>query len=202
MTSTCDAGSGSHSNTRSHPAATARDGRRRRRVVLRDGAHRQIVRHHEPVVPHLVPQQPGDDSPRQGRRGCFVQRRVADVRGHDRGRTRLDRGTKRQQLDLPQTIRLVLDDRQLPMGIAARVPMSGKVLPAGRHAFRLENIDEDGAQTSRLRRVLRQRPITDDRVVGVGVHVEHRGVVQRDADAAQLARARARAKRSVSSGSP
>ena len=106
--------------------------------------------------------------------------------GHDGGHARLDGRTERSQLDFLQARRLVLDHRQFQVGIEAGVAVTGKVLPAGGHALRFQRTDEDRAQTRDLARILRQRTVADDRVGGIGVHVEHRREVQRDTDAPQF----------------
>ena len=56
----------------------------------------------------------------------------------------------------------------------------------------LQRADDRGAEPRDVLGLLRQRAIADDRVLRVGVDVEHRRVVERDADGLQLGGQRAR----------
>ena len=52
--------------------------------------------------------------------------------------------------------------------------------------FRLQAANDRGAQPRDVLRFLRERAIADHRILRVGVDVEHRRVVERDADGFQL----------------
>ena len=114
------------------------------------------------------------------------------VRGHDRRDAGVDGGLERHELDLAQPIGRMLDERQLEMRIGARVAVAGKMLAARGDAFRLQRPDDRAAEPRDLLGLLGERAIADDRVLRVGVDVEHRRVVERDADRLQLGRERAR----------
>ena len=80
----------------------------------------------------------------------------------------------------------MLDQRQLEMRVGARVAVSGKVLAARRDPFGLQRADDGAAEPRDLFGIVRQGAIADDRIPGIGVDVEHRRVVERDADRLQL----------------
>ena len=127
------------------------------------------------------------------RRPAFVERRHQHVRGHDRRDAGLDGGLERHELDRAQPIGRVLDERQLEVGIGARVAVPRE------SACRRRRCPPPAAPARSTRPeardvlgLLGQRPIADDRVLRVGVDVEHRRVVERDADALQLERERPR----------
>ena len=64
--------------------------------------------------------------------------------------------------------------------------MSRKVLAAGRDAVSLQALDDRRSEPRHRLRILGQRAIADDRILRIGVNVEDRRVVQRDADRTQL----------------
>ena len=61
-------------------------------------------------------------------------------------------------------------------------PWPGKVLAARGDAFALQAADDGGAEPRDVVGLLGERAIADDRVLRIGVDVEHRRVVERDAD--------------------
>ena len=124
-----------------------------------------------------------------------------DVRRHDRGDAGLDGGSERQELDLAQPFRRVLDERQLEMRVGARVAVSGKMLAARGDALGLQRPDDGGPEPRDIGRLFAQRAIANHGILRVRVHVEDGRVVERDADRFQLA-ASARANRSASASSP
>ena len=79
-----------------------------------------------------------------------------------------------------------LDERQFEVGIDRGVAVPREVLAAGGHPVALQLVDDGGAEPGHHRGVVRQGPIADDGVLRVGVDVEHRRVVQRDAHRPQL----------------
>ena len=89
-----------------------------------------------------------------------------------------------------QPLERMLDQRQLEVRIGAGVAVPRKMLAAGRDALALQRADDGGAEPRHLLGLLRQRAIADHRVLRVGVDVEHRRVVERDADGLQLRRQR------------
>ena len=84
----------------------------------------------------------------------------------------------------------MLDDRKLVVGIGPGVTVPGEVLGARRNAVALEGLDDDPTEPPDLVRVRRQRPVADDRVGRLVVHVEHRGEIERHSNRRQLVRQR------------
>ena len=102
-----------------------------------------------------------------------------------------------------QPIGRMLDERQLEMRIGARVAMPGKVLAARGDARRPAASRMIAAPKPRhVLGALRQRAVADDRVLRVRVDVEHRRVVERDADRLAAPPPAPRANRSASASSP
>ena len=114
------------------------------------------------------------------------------MRRHDRRDLRLDGRAERDELDLAQPLERMLDERQLVMRIGAGVAVPGKCFAARGDAFGLQRADDRGAEARDVLGFLRQRAIADHRVLRVGVDVEDRRVVERDADGLQLGGQRAR----------
>ena len=105
---------------------------------------------------------------------------------------RLDGRLERRELDGAQSIRRMLDDRKLEMGIGRGVAVPGKMFAAGRHARALQLFDDHAAELRHDFGLLAERAVADDRIFRVRVDVEHRRVVERDADGRQLRRKRLR----------
>ena len=84
----------------------------------------------------------------------------------------------------------MIDNRQLVMGIGARVAVPREVLAARGNPLRLERPHDRGPEARHVLGGLSQRAIADDRVPGIGVNVEHGGVVERDPHGLQLGRER------------
>ena len=105
---------------------------------------------------------------------------------------RLDRRPERHELDRVEPIGRMLDERQLEVRVGAGVAVPGKVLAAGRDAFACSVSMMHRAEPRDILGRLGQRAVADDRVLRVGVDVEHGRVVERDADRLQLGRQRPR----------
>ncbi len=80
----------------------------------------------------------------------------------------------------------MLDERELEMRVGARVAVARKMFPAGGDTFRLQAANDGGAQPRHVGGFLRQRAVADDRVLRIRMDVEHRRVVERDADRREL----------------
>jgi hypothetical protein len=78
------------------------------------------------------------------------------------------------------------DDRQVVVGVDGGVAVAREVLGAGGHAGGLQTADERGAVPRDELGVGAERAHPDDRVVGVGVDVRVRRVVQGDAGVGQV----------------
>ena len=166
------------------------DGRRRDRVLGGNRFHLEIVAEDDAVVLQLVAQQVGHHAARQRRGAFLVERRHQDVRGHDRRHAGLNRRLEWQEFHAAETVRRMLHDRQLEMGVGARVAVTGEMFAARRDALGLQRPHDGAAEPRSLLGLLRQRAIADDGILRVGVDVQDGRVVQRDADALQLHRER------------
>ncbi len=98
----------------------------------------------------------------------------------------LERVPRLSQLDPAQAVGRMLHERQLEVGVGARVAVPRKVLAARRNPMLLERRDNRHTQSSHRIGALRQGTIADDRVARVGMHVEHRRKIERDAHGLQL----------------
>ena len=145
-----------------------------------------------PSKPSSSRSSPSTIARRQRRRTLLVERRHQDVRRHDRRDAGRDRRLERHELDASQPIGRMLDERQLEMRVDAGVAVPGKVLAARGDALGLQRPDDRRAEPGDVLGALGQRAIADHRVLRVGVDVEHRRVVERDADGLQLRGQRAR----------
>ena len=153
-----------------------------------------------PSKPIFFLQQPGDDRGRQRAGTLLVERRDQQVRGHDAGDARGDRGLERHELHGLEPVGRMLDERQLVVGVDARIAVPGKMLAAGGDALRLQGLDDDRPEPGDVLG-RRPRPIADHGILRVGEDVEHRREVERDADGAELGGQRL-ANRSASVSSP
>ena len=151
MTSTCAAGFGSHSSTRSHPAPTASTaaGAAAWCSAIAPIAMSSVTT--SPSYPSSLRSRPVISARDSVAGELSIERRIPDVRGHEGGHAGLDGRAERSQLDLLQAPRLVLDDRQLQMGIEARIPVPGKMLPARGQPLRFERADSERSRAVRLR---------------------------------------------------
>ena len=97
-----------------------------------------------------------------------------------------DRRLERHQLHGLEPIGRMVEQRQLEVRVGAGVAVPGKVLAAGGDAGALQRPDDRRAEPGDVFGALGQRAIADHRVLRVGVDVEDRRVVERDADGVQL----------------
>src|SRR5438105_3477598 len=80
----------------------------------------------------------------------------------------------------------MLDERQLVMRISARVTVPWKMLAARSDAVALQRPYDRRAEPRHIVRLLRESTVPDDRVLRIREHVEHRRVIEREADGFQL----------------
>ena len=138
--------------------------------------------------PELAAQELGRDPPRQRRRPIGIERRVEDVRGHERlhpGRAPPPRtAPARRRAGARESC---VDHRQLEVRVGARVAVTGEVLAAADHARRRAGRARTPARArATASGVVAERAVADHRVGGVRVHVEHRREVPADAERRQL----------------
>ena len=106
--------------------------------------------------------------------------------GHHERHLGAHRLAKRDALDPANPIGRMLDERQLEVGVHRRVAVTGKVLAAGGNAVVLQTANDRRTELRNAFSRFRQRTIADDRVLRIGVDVEDRGIVQRDAHGLQF----------------
>jgi hypothetical protein len=108
------------------------------------------------------------------------------------------RGDEGHELDSAQAIVAVGHGRQLEMRIGSGIAVPWVVLATAEHLGVVEPAPERQGVIGDHFRSAAERPVADDRVARVGVHVEHRSEVPADTERGQLAaegashRARAR----------
>jgi hypothetical protein len=95
-----------------------------------------------------------------------------DVRGHDGARARRDGGAERHELAVAERLERQVDDRQREVGVGRGVAVAGEVLRARGHARRLEAAHPRGGVPRGELGVGAEAADADDRVVGIGVHVD------------------------------
>ena len=64
--------------------------------------------------------------------------------------------------------------------------MPGEMLPARRHAVLLQPVDDGRPEASDALGVFTEGAVTDDGVLRIGMNVENRGVVERNAHSSEL----------------
>ena len=109
-----------------------------------------------------------------------VERGHQQVAGHHRLHPGGDGGAERGQLAGVQPVPVGGDPGQVVVGVDAGVAVPGEVLGAGGDAGGLEPADPGGGVPGDQRRVGAEGADADHRVVGVGVDVGVRGVVEGD----------------------
>ncbi len=92
------------------------------------------------------------------------------------------------ELDLAKPLGRSLDGRQFQMGVRAGVAVAGEVLSASHHPVILQAAHDGQPQFAHLAGIAADSPVADNRVGGVGVHIQHRRHVHVDADGAELFR--------------
>ncbi len=122
----------------------------------------------------------------------LIECRNQDVRRHDRRHVCFNRRLERRQFDGIESIGRMLEKWQFLMWIANGVPDARKVLAARSHAFRLERANDNAPQAGGIFSSIRKGAIANRRAPRFRVHVEHRGVVERDAHGLQLCGQRTR----------
>ena len=153
-----------------------------------DRFHVQIVGHNQSLVSERPLQHAVDNAWRDRGGPPIVERRNQYVRGHDRRHVGVDRRPERHQLHPLDPIGRMFQDGQFVMGIDAGIAMSGEMLAARRDAFGLQCPDDHAPEPRHLVGAFAQSAIADDGIRAVGVNVEHRREIQRDADRTQLSR--------------
>ena len=84
----------------------------------------------------------------------------------------------------------MLDDRQLHMRIGGGVAVSREMLAAGGNAGALQLFDDDAPKPGDDVWPLTEGAVADDGVLWIGMDVEHRCKIERDADGSDLDRER------------
>ena len=155
------------------------------------GLHLQVIAQNHTLIPKFFSQDALHDGPAERCGLVFVDRGHQDVRRHDEGDVFANGGAKWHELDRAESIGRLIDERQLEMRIGTCVAVTRKMLAARRYAFALQGADDDAAQTRNFFGLFSEGAIANYRVVGIGMNIEDRSVVERDADRAQFARERA-----------
>ncbi len=158
------------------------------RVARADRLHVEIVTDDHAVEPERLLEEAVHDGGRHRCGALFVERRHQDVRGHDRGDAGIDSRPERDKLHRLQTVRWMLDERQLEMRVGGRVAMAREVFAARGNPCRLQSLDQDPAKPCDILSPVAQGAIANNRVRRVGQDVEHRCVIEIDTDGDQLSR--------------
>ena len=178
-----------------HAVATGGDGLHggiRDAVILRQRLHLEVVAEDDAIEAEFVAEEVEDNAARQRGRLLLIDRRHEHVRGHDESHTLPDRGFKRHALDAADPVGRMLHNREVQMRIDRRVAVPGEMLAARRDAVALQSVDDGGAKRRNLLRVFAERTIANDRILRIGVNVEHGRIVERDANGAHFGSQRCR----------
>ena len=149
-----------------------------------DRAHLESVGHDDSIEAELTPQEIGDHRPAEGPR-YVVEPGHSDVCGHHRAGAGGDCRPKRLDHRGHRLV-VALHRRELEMRVLLGVAVPREVLRAGRDSGALEPTHEGGHVARDELRVAPERADTNDRVVGVRVHVRDRGEIEVDARGGQL----------------
>jgi hypothetical protein len=120
---------------------------------------------------------------------CGVDLGVLHVPRHDQvqhGRL-VERRVERHQLDRLQPFHVGVAVGHLEMAVLLRVAVAGEVFAAGHDRVVVQTADDRAPQAGHLLRRVGDRAPPDDRVLGVGVHVQHGREVQVETGGRQLA---------------
>ena len=143
-------------------------------VPCADRFHHKGIGYHQPVEPHLAPQQIGEHGFGEGGGLLRIQFRQHQMGRHHALHTGGNGGLKGRKFDLLQPFAAVGQHRQVQMGVAAGVAVAGKVLGASEHPRLLEPPLERHRQGTGSLGILAPGPHIDHRVGGVVVDVAHR----------------------------
>jgi D-glycero-alpha-D-manno-heptose-7-phosphate kinase len=148
--------------------------------------HPEVVAEHHTVELQRPFQQPVDDCRGKRRHVVFVECWREDVRCHEAHHTRTNGLHERHKLHSLHPPPIVFDDGQAFVGVDVRVPMPRKVLTAGGNTTALKRVDQHRAEFGDHVGPVRQRAIADHRIGRVGMDVENRREVERDARGTQF----------------
>ena len=156
-------------------------------VLLGDGAHLHTVGDDDVLIAQLAAQLILQDDGRHGTRD-FRTRDVGrcDVCRHNQLTAPLDACFKSHHLAVQHLVPRLLSRGIAIVRVGLGVAMTGKMLDAPRDARRLQALKIVGHHGSRHSRVAAEGTRTDDDVLGIGVHVGHRGEVDVKAIAFQI----------------
>ena len=171
-----------------HGVASGGDGELRRvgyAPDIGDGAHLQVVGDAATAEPDVLAQQPKRD--RRERRRKAIERLESHVRRHHRSDARARRGHERDQLDFPEAFLVVREAGERQVGVLRSVAVTRKVLRATRHAGPLQSLRKRHAEPRDPPGIAGERTVADDRVVRIGIHVEHRREIDVDSRGRKLA---------------
>ncbi len=112
------------------------------------------VAHQEPLELELLAERPLEDLARaRGRDAARVERRIGDVRRHDRRHAGVDRPAKGHDVALHELRARRRHHRQLEMRVGGRAAVSREVLRRGEHPFRLTGVDPLGGELGDFHRL-------------------------------------------------
>ncbi len=100
--------------------------------------------------------------------------------GHERGNPRADGAAEGEQFAAKERPHSRPDDRQLPVGVGGRVPVTRKMFPDRKNPPGERSLRERDPEGGRGARVLGEGAVPDHRVARVAAHVEDRGEIHVD----------------------
>ena len=171
-----------------HVGARAQKPDRRGGVLehTRHRMHADVVRYDDPTIAESITQQSLVETRGQGHRLGSVYLGQEDVAGHDHGYAGSDSRLERLELSCEQSIKILMKDRQLPMGILIGIAVAGEVLAACQHVLALHRRHERESRLSHLLARGAEGPRADHRVRRVAMDIEHRRKVQIDSERRQF----------------
>ena len=161
----------------------------RRAVMALDCVHAHAVAQNQPVKAQLPAQQiVHDTAGHGGRHAVRLQARKQNVAAHDGGDSTLDGRAEGKQLTGFQRRQILVHAGQADVRIHRRIAMPGKVLSAAANVFVLIAKHSFAGKICYARGIIAKASHADDGIARVAVYIQHRGKVQINAKAAQLAR--------------
>ncbi|CAM5625059.1 Vitamin B12 import system permease protein BtuC [Streptomyces fumanus] len=155
-------------------------------VPAGDRAHLDGVADHQPVEAQLAPEQVLEDARAERGRPVRIVGRHQQVGAHHGPHPRVERRPERRQRPGLDLLPAGGADGQVVVGVDGDVPVAGEVFGAGGDARRLQAPDPGGGVPGHHLGAGAEGPYADHRVVGVGVDVRARRVVEAHPGGAQL----------------
>ena len=153
-------------------------------VFVGDPLHHQRIRYDETAELEVVLQYPLDEVWRDGSRNSCgrIVGGDRDMPDHHGFGARLDRRLERRELDFVVPIPAVAQGHQPQVGVDIGIAVPREVFDGRDHPAVLRPLHEGRTHLAHELDVIAKRPGVNDRIAGIVVHIDRRGVVLLDAE--------------------